>query len=500
MLVAAARASNPLRGSPLGGGARGIHFNAYIPRSSPPPRSTPASTSYQYYSAQASRIAQSTRRFFARLLEPSLPAHVHGGHQAHITLQGLAQLGVHRHPNPILRNLSPTSKFSLAHSPVSRVYLPRGPQGLKTVGYRGLAQEVGLGTARNFSTGRTVFHHVVEKNASIGVRAFLEADTDLRTVQMSRMGARKAEKKMKKETNRRVFKQEPLIVKTKEKEIARYFKDEEPEMITYLQVALAATPSARMPFAASANGSIDSNRLLPLRAMLNTQQQFHAQSEFVSSLFNRMDGQGVWNSPRGRVTVESWGDLNGLCTELRVRFERWSEEDVRALFSGLLANEATGGWAIQELYPPMPYPARVLQTSNGLTTLAADSIPASMLASPALSNAESEMELEDPWASGPDFIMPQLDFSSSFPVYESLPNSIFDESLHDHETLDNDFDHISDAGSEAWSETAESSMSMPSVLSIDTLSASRVTESVSGWIGFSSDLLGRIQEDNSVFF
>ena len=510
MLVATARASNPLRGAPT----RGIHFNAWMPRSSPPPRSTPTSTPFQYYYAQATRVTQSTRRFFARLLEPSVPAHVHGGHQPHITLQGLAQYGVHHHPNPILRNLSSTSKFSLAHSPVSRVYLPRGPQGFKHVGYRGLAQEIGLGTARNFSTGRTVFHHVIEKNASIGVRAFLEMDasTDLRTVQVSRTRARKSEQKGKKERKRMVFKPtKPVVVKTKEEEVAQYFKQEEPGVVTYLQVALAATPSARMPFAASTDGSLDSTRLLPLRAVLNTQQLFYAQSEFVSSLFNTMDAHDVWNSPRGRVQVESWGDLSGLCTELRVRFEGWSEEDVRALFAGLLTDGVAEGWAIQELHPPQPLQERTTQLSDSLITITGDSIPPSMLASPVFSNADleqPEMKMEDPWESaGPRFIMPQLDFSSSLPTPDSASSPglslTFDESLLEHEMSDGDLDHLSDAGSEAWSDTAESTvslMSMPPVLSIDNLSASRITESISGWTGFGSDFLGRIQGDNGVFF
>ena len=377
-----------------------------------------------------------------------------------------------------------------------------------------MAQEIGLGTARNFSTGRTVFHHVIEKNASIGVRAFLEMDgsTDLRTVQVSRTRARKSEHKVKKERKRMAFKPtKPVVVKTKGEEVAQYFKQEEPDVVTYLQVALAATPSARMPFAASTDGSLDSTRLLPLRAMLNTQQLFYAQSEFVSNLFRTMDAHDVWNSPKGRVKVESWGDLSGLCTELRVRFEGWSEEDVRALFAGLLTDGAAEGWAIQELHPPEPLPERVPQLSDSLITIIADSIPPSMLVSPVLSNAdlEAEMKLEDPWESaGPRFIMPQLDFSSSLstpdsPSSLSLSLTFFDESLLDHEMSDGDLDHLSDAGSEAWSDTAESTvslMSMPSVLSIDNLSASRITESVGGWTGFGSDFLGRIQEDNGVFF
>jgi hypothetical protein len=330
----------------------------------------------------------------------------------------------------------------------------------------------------------------------------MDAGTDLRTVQVSRTRARKSERKAKKGMKGMVFKPKPVVAKTKEEEIAQYFKQGEPDLVTYLQVALAATPNARMPFT---DGSIDSTRLLPLRAMLNIQQQFHAQSEFVSTLFSRMDAYDVWNSPKGRVIVESWGDLSGLCTELRVRFEGWSEEDVLALFADLLTDEGKGGWAIQELYPPGPLPERVPQSSNSLSTITADSIPASMLASPIQSNPdlEMEMEMEDPWASGPLFIMPQLDFSSSFSIHDSQPSLIFDQSPHDYEVLDGDEDHISDTGSEAWSDAAESTeslMSMPSVLSIDNLSASRVTESLSGWIGFSSDFLGRIQEDNGVFF
>ena len=333
------------------------------------------------------------------------------------------------------------------------------------------------------------------------MRAFLEMDgsTDLRTVQVSRTRARKSEHKVKKERKRMVFKPtKPVVVKTKEEEVAQYFKQEETDVVTYLQVALAATPSARMPFAASIDGSLDSTRLLPLRAMLNTQQLFYAQSEFVSNLFRTMDAHDVWNSPKGRVKVESWGDLSGLCTELRVRFEGWSEEDVRALFAGLLTDGATEGWAIQELHPPGPLPERAPQLSDSLITIMADSIPPSMLVSPVLSNAdlEAEMKLEDPWESaGPRFIMPQLDFSSSLstpdsPSSLSLSLTFFDESLLDHEMSDGDLDHLSDAGSEAWSDTAESTvslMSMPSVLSIDNLSASRITESVGGWTGFGSD-------------
>ena len=506
MLVAAARASNPLRGTPLGGGARSIHFNAWMPRPNPPPRSTPTSTSFQYYYAQASRITQSARRFITRLLEPTVPAHVHGGHQSHITLQGLAHFGVHHHPNPIIRNLSSTSKFSLAHSPVSRVYLPRGPQGFHNVGYRGLAQEIGLGTARNFSTGRTVFHHVIEKNASIGVRAFLEMDAgkDLRTVRISRTRAKKSGQK---ETKRMVVKPKPVVVETKEEEIAQYFKLEEPDVVTYLQVALAPTPSARLPYAASTDSSMDSTRLLPLRAVLNIQQQFYARSEFVSSLVGRVDARDDRNSPKGRVSFETWGDSSGLCTELRIRFEGWSEEDVRALFDGILT-DGGGEWAIQELRPPAPLLEKVPRLSDSLVTSVANSVPPSILASPVLSNAdlEAEMRMEDPWASGPLFVMPQLDFSSSSPVPGSPSSPTLD--AHDDEMSDGDMDHLSDAGSEswsgsdagseAWSDTAESKeplMSMPSVLSIDDLSADRVAESVSGWVDFSLDFLGHIQDD-----
>jgi len=117
----------------------------------------------------------------------------------------------------------------------------------------------------------------------------------------------------------------------------------EPSVTTFLQIALASTPTATMPLGASNNEAL---YLLPLRSLLDTHAHFQARTEDVTAIFARLDANNVWN--RG-ATAETWGDTAGLCVELRVKFSGWFEQDVRELLGGLID---VPGCAVQEWIAP----------------------------------------------------------------------------------------------------------------------------------------------------
>ncbi|KAF9535287.1 hypothetical protein CPB83DRAFT_745085, partial [Crepidotus variabilis] len=186
--------------------------------------------------------------------------------------------------------------------------LPRAPTPAPPR-FGGVAQ-VGLGAARNFSTGRPIFQQLAE-NVPIAGRALYQVDWDLETqkeqVKMraiirSRSKGVPKSKEMLKPSSPEVIesskpqsttKETTQVVEqtTVEQEFDHYFSQDQRALVTtYLLVPLAPTPSARMPLQLDPDVSTRDPSLLPPLSYLGAMHADHSTHALrVSTLFTRLD-------------------------------------------------------------------------------------------------------------------------------------------------------------------------------------------------------------------
>lgn len=204
--------------------------------------------------------------------------------------------------------------------------------------------EIGLGTARKFSSQST-FQHIINNNTSIATRAFWEAGWDLKAAEERRTASRpryRSPNTPKKATHQRA--------RRIQDDISLYFPEPvKPSVITYLQIALAPTPSTAMPLTLAE----DAMYLLPLRTILDNHNNFQAHAQDVAAIFAALDSAHVWHNG---ASMESWGDTRGLCVELRIKFDGWTESRLRCLLGPLLN---IPGCSLQEVRSS-PVPSIVL--------------------------------------------------------------------------------------------------------------------------------------------
>lgn len=375
------------------------------------------------------------QNFFAHLAAPGLkaPIHLPDSHPLHTSvLRG----------NTIQSRLSTGVRYSLKNNALKRqanTFLPRG-HGPVPPRLGGVA-EVGLGMARNFSTGRPIFQHLAE-NVPVALRALYEADLDLELMKRNnskRLVARNAVKK----TNNSSEKIKPLQKFPKHKaanreqnqqtkptellgETDHYFSSVAVAPVTtYLLIPLApiALPSRPGPY--------QEPRLLPPLSYIGSLHDSHATHSLrVSSLFTRLDQANVWargvqcsayshgHAHRKRPEASEVGDPSeeGVCTILKVEFVGWTKAEVRSVIG-----ESGTGWCVLE---------EVLhEEDDGFTDVETLSLG---LSEEDLSNESlalsSGVEMSDPSES---FIIPTLDFSSNFnstpssPSHDSPSNDLF---------------------------------------------------------------------------
>ena len=127
------------------------------------------------------RLSEQTRSIHIprRIISPSSPSNLVHRTRTLVTqliTQFRAQgVPVHRfiHSSPSIRqSLSLPARIALSR-PLRAPCLPSAPR------IPGSVTHVGLGTARNFSTGRPIFQHLVQ-NVPVAGRAFYEVDWDLK--------------------------------------------------------------------------------------------------------------------------------------------------------------------------------------------------------------------------------------------------------------------------------------------------------------------------------
>ena len=158
-----------------------------------------------------------------------------------------------------------------------------------------------------------------------------------------------------------------------ETEFTKYFAEVPSEpFVTTLSIPLAPT-SIRAPL----EPSFDSNTY---SQVLSIHHSFNQHSIRVISLFRRLDRANVWDRGATVDCLDTVGD--GLCRMLNVRMDGWSEETLKGVIG-----EAGNGWC------------RITSVRKA----------------PVQSTAGSDVSLSPPSTINQmDFIMPTLDFSSSF--------------------------------------------------------------------------------------
>ncbi|KAF8171548.1 hypothetical protein K438DRAFT_1852443 [Mycena galopus ATCC 62051] len=309
--------------------------------------------------------------------------------------------------NPsIQQRLSFAARNTLSR-PLAPQFLPRGP-----VVPRGMTQ-VGLGTARNFSSGRPIFQQLAD-NIPIAGRAFYEADWEL-NMHKERLHMRRPSKKAAKQASKELLK--PTVTKVKaasaatvdsETELEHYFPAPlEADVTTYLLIPLAPTPTARAPLP-------DDGRL-PLPALLALHDAHEAHSLRVSSLFHRLDTADVWTKGVVCSAYASSANAEGVCTVLKVEFRGWSKAAVR----GVIGESGTG-WCVLE------------ETRSLLDSLHEEDEDALSDASSLLSGRASPMAQVAEMDPAQSFILPTLDFSSDFLARSSPSHSSHGDSFFTH--------------------------------------------------------------------
>ncbi|KAL1703874.1 hypothetical protein EV121DRAFT_207072 [Schizophyllum commune] len=383
----------------------------------------------------------------AHLTAPGIGAKPHGPYVGH---------GYHQAARaPIHSGYSLPLRTALARPALSTpaTFLPRAP-GVP----RSIAQ-VGLGTARNFSTARPIFQSLAE-NVPVATRALIEAGPDTRHTK-HRAQARKMAKQDKE--NGRAFrapgfeKQQKKL--TKEEKVAKkeqamklYFAaPSQPAVVTQLLIPLAPTPTERVPLAPSTTLA---ETIMPLMEVASVHATHGSHRMRVASLFDRLDGARVWDRGVSCSAYSQLAGVSGVCTVLKVEFVGWTKAEVRSVIG-----ESGTGWCVLE----------ELETAAGADPTSNDDM--SGYDSDVL---EPDLDLSSPSTIDPSqsFVLPTLDFSSSFAATaHSAAASVSDLSSA-----------LSDVGSDSLSDSvgyaAVSSTSSP--VFID-------PPSENGWYTFSSD-------------
>ena len=365
----------------LASGVRSLHVSAHAPRpvfgagsgagagAHHPPR-PPTSTA-------TGRFLQTTRtaftRFLTHLTAPGFTHPVAWGRSA----RGLStRVNASVRPQAIQQGLSLPARHALSRPKAGPPFMPRAtPATRSTI-------QVGLGTARNFSTARPLFQQFAQ-NVPVAGRAIYEADWDLEKRMMKEKQRMELKTTADEKENVRPIRAKPVEKANKAKELERYFpatESDAPEVKTVLLVPLAPTPTSRLPLTETYGPE---PTLLVVSDLEDILSSHRLHSLRVSSLFARLDAFGVWEKG---AKFTALGDANGLCTVLRIEFSGWSEDAVKGVLG-----DAGRGWC------------RIIEIR--------DYEPKSLVEDPLALARTSSIDDHDPATS---VVLPTLDFSASF--------------------------------------------------------------------------------------
>ncbi|KAG6845694.1 hypothetical protein H0H87_004955 [Tephrocybe sp. NHM501043] len=441
----------------VGTTARGLHISPSVHAH---PRIPNLGQTYKLFSKSRHIITQ----FFNLLTAPGIrvptPATV-----------GRELNGAARSPT-IQQGFSIHVKNSLNRS-LHSTFLPRAPRPVP----RGIAQ-VGLGTARNFSSARPLFQNLVE-NVPVAGRAIYNADLDFKSLQEKERVRKTRKTWPKKLGGKEMLKPRARDFSTKENqtinaakremELDKYFAAPVvPDVTTCLLIPLAPTPTARVPLPENPGS------FLPLPALASIHNTHEMHSLRVSSLFSRLDAFNVWACGVQCSAFSHGGGSEGVCTMLKVEFVGWTKDGVRAVIG-----ESGTGWCVLE----------EVKTSeaNGLGALTDSDFDSDSDSTLDTSSDLSEM-FEENWSGvssraesvtvdpSQSLFLPTLDFSSAF-MEASSPAPQRSQNMRSFMDVDANLDPCLET--EALSDGGRSSSWID-------------PSSVNGWNGFSSQFAERV--------
>ncbi|KAJ3893927.1 hypothetical protein GG344DRAFT_74529 [Lentinula edodes] len=372
--------SNMILGTGPGNTARSIHTPAF------------ARFTYSAPVGATKRIASQARtilsRFVGYLTAPGLSAQSRTFQQA---VRGSAPGRM----SSIQERLSFSARYALSR-PAQPLFFPRGP----TFVTRSVSQ-VGLGTTRNFSSGRSVFQNLVE-NVPITGRALWEADWEVRMQQeraaMKKISKGKDAQVQHKEMLKRrsVFAPLPVpeLVPESVSEMDHYFASPiTPQVSTILFIPLAPTPNQRVPLPYDVPDHVT---LLPFPTLASIHNSHELHSLRVSALFSRLDVAKVWEKGVLSSAYSKHGGEEGVCTILKIEFVGWTMAEVRSV----IGESGTGWCALEEVVTGMQPEEEEDSFSDASSVLSA------------ISGGES-MGLSSTHEPAKSLVLPTLDFSSS---------------------------------------------------------------------------------------
>lgn len=282
---------------------------------------------------------------------------------------------------------------------------------------RSIAQ-VGLGTARNFTTGRPIFQNIADNmhNIPVVTRAFLEVGLDTRTKDDGGLALKlkHARRKSKKRSCRGCASDKvqfhpaathPTVAAAEETETEfdKYFVPQIPDVSTTLLVPLAPTPTTRVPL--SHTFAYDRHPLVPFLELSALRVDTERHALRVRALFEQLDAAQAWD--KGAV-CETFGGARGASV-LRVRFAGWSAYAVRGIIG-----EAATGWCILE-EERAEYEPGDSEPEDCLSDIGSGMAPGG----PGI----AELNLNSPIDPAYSFVLPTLDFSASVPPPSINPPS-----------------------------------------------------------------------------
>jgi hypothetical protein len=449
--------------------SRGLHTHSFAPRVTP-----------QQPSPFTSRVLQRTRTVFNAFVgHLTAPSKLRAPGAAPRSMQTVAT----RLPK-IENNLS----LPVRHALSTRMGAPRLPRPPAVP--RSIAQ-VGLGTARNFTTGRPIFQSIADNmhNIPVVTRAFLEADLDMRTKDDSGLALKfkHTRRKSKKRSCRGCASDKvqfhpaatrPAVAAAEETEAEfdKYFVPQVPDVSTTLLIPLAPTPTTRVPL--SHTFAYDRHPLVPFLELSALRVDTERHALRVRALFEQLDAAQAWD--KGAV-CETLGGARGASV-LRVRFAGWSAHAVRGIIG-----EAATGWCILE-EERAEYECGDSEPEECLSDIGS----AVAMDDPGI----AELNLNSPIDPAYSFVLPTLDFSASTaPPINPPSNAAVDlpfsdmaskVSSSDVDTF-SDLGYMSDGGSSGGSSGGRDWIEPP-----DALYSSR-TPSWAG-LSFSSAFSRRLEE------
>lgn len=439
---------------PAGNTSRSIHTPSYL-RAQP---RVPASLAQKLLSQTRTTLT----RFITHLTTPGIgirPSLTRSLHHAGRT--------------SIQQGLSFPVRTALAR-PLQTPFLPRAPASIpRTI------TQVGLGTARNFSSGRPIFQNLIE-NVPIAGRAFYEADWEINMHKEQEMMRRAAKKQrstlksggkemLKPRAQRKTIIEvaAPVAQENLTNEIAMNHFFAAPatnDVTTNLLIPLAPTPTSRAPLPAHPTAH---QSLLPLPELAYIHNSHETHSLRVSSLFSRLDAANVWEKGVLCSAYAHRADAQGVCTILKVEFVGWTKAEVRSVIG-----EAGSGWCVlEEVNHFEDDEDNLSDTSSVLSEISGEeSAPLTR------THSGTAVGMMDP---GQSFVLPTLDFSSSFIASSPLSRASSSE-FSNLDFEESDFDAYSD-----------------SELSLSRTGSFVEPPSTNGWFGFSSDFARRAESVDS---